>query len=81
MEFNLVEIFSSIQGEGPDVGRRTLFVRLGGCDLRCSWCDTPHTRLPARQVRLERTAGEGELQPYYQVATWWLRQKLARMSA
>ena len=60
MELNLVEIYSSIQGEGPDVGRRTLFVRLGGCDLRCSWCDTPHTWLPAKLARLERTAGAGD---------------------
>ena len=62
MEFNLVEIFSSIQGEGPDVGQRTLFVRLGGCDLRCSWCDSPHTWLPARTARFERTAGEGDFE-------------------
>ncbi len=62
MELNLVEIFSSIQGEGPDVGRRTLFVRLGGCDLRCNWCDTPHTWLPAKRARLERTAGQGDFE-------------------
>ena len=54
MDVNLVEIFSSVQGEGPDVGRRTLFVRLGGCDLRCAWCDTPHSWLPARTARVER---------------------------
>jgi len=29
---NLVEVFSSIQGEGPEIGTRTLFVRLGECD-------------------------------------------------
>ena len=62
MDMNLVEIFSSIQGEGPDVGRRTLFVRLGGCDLRCSWCDSPHTWLPAKTARFERTAGEGDFE-------------------
>ena len=60
MDANLVEIFSSIQGEGPDVGRRTLFVRLGGCDLRCSWCDTPHTWLPAREARIEQRPGAGD---------------------
>jgi organic radical activating enzyme len=62
VDLNLVEIFSSIQGEGPDVGRRTLFVRLGGCDLRCSWCDTPHTWMPAKRARLERTAGHGDFE-------------------
>ena len=44
---NLVEIFSSIQGEGPDLGAATLFVRFGGCDLRCRWCDSPHTWQPS----------------------------------
>jgi 7-carboxy-7-deazaguanine synthase len=36
------EIYTSIQGETTEVGRPCTFVRLTGCDLRCSWCDTPH---------------------------------------
>jgi organic radical activating enzyme len=55
----LVEVFSSIQGEGPHVGEPTLFVRFGGCDLRCRWCDSPHTWLPAARCRLECEAGGG----------------------
>lgn len=40
------EIFGpTIQGEGPYVGLPTTFVRTGGCDFRCSWCDTPHAVL------------------------------------
>jgi len=40
------EIFGpTIQGEGPLVGMPTVFVRTGGCDYRCSWCDTPHAVL------------------------------------
>lgn len=35
------EIFVSFQGEGAHVGRRHLFVRFGGCNLRCVYCDTP----------------------------------------
>lgn len=54
---NLVEIFSSVQGEGPHVGRSTLFVRFGGCDLRCRWCDSPHTWHPAERCRLPRAGG------------------------
>ena len=38
------EIFGpTLQGEGPSVGRRCGFLRLGGCNLDCSWCDTPYT--------------------------------------
>lgn len=41
------EIFGpTIQGEGSLVGRVTVFVRTGGCDYRCSWCDTLYAVLP-----------------------------------
>jgi 7-carboxy-7-deazaguanine synthase len=41
------EIFGpTIQGEGPLVGRPTVFVRTGGCDYRCTWCDTLYAVLP-----------------------------------
>jgi 7-carboxy-7-deazaguanine synthase len=54
---NLVEIFSSIQGEGPHVGSTTLFVRFGECDLRCRWCDSPQTWKPASVCRIETQRG------------------------
>jgi len=37
------EIFGpTVQGEGALIGKPTVFVRAGGCDYRCAWCDTPH---------------------------------------
>ena len=41
------EIFGpTIQGEGTLIGRPTVFVRTGGCDFRCAWCDTLYAVLP-----------------------------------
>jgi 7-carboxy-7-deazaguanine synthase len=41
------EVFGpTIQGEGPLIGRPTVFVRTAGCDYRCAWCDTLYAVLP-----------------------------------
>lgn len=40
METKINEIFSSIQGEGPVVGYKQLFIRFCGCNLNCQYCDT-----------------------------------------
>jgi 7-carboxy-7-deazaguanine synthase len=42
--YPVVEIFRSLQGEGFNTGREMLFLRLGGCNLNCPWCDTDFTR-------------------------------------
>lgn len=44
LEAPIVEIFSSIQGEGLLVGRRQIFVRFAGCNLDCNYCDTEDSK-------------------------------------
>jgi 7-carboxy-7-deazaguanine synthase len=40
----VAEVFGpTLQGEGPSRGQLAAFVRLGGCNLHCAWCDTPYT--------------------------------------
>jgi organic radical activating enzyme len=53
-------MFSGIQGEGPYVGVRQLFVRFGGCDLRCVWCDTPGSLVRRGPGRFETRPGSRE---------------------
>jgi 7-carboxy-7-deazaguanine synthase len=42
----LVEEFFSLQGEGYHTGKAAYFIRLGGCDVGCSWCDSPFSWNP-----------------------------------
>lgn len=42
ISLKISEIFFSLQGESTRVGLPTVFVRLTGCPLRCTWCDTAH---------------------------------------
>ncbi len=56
-EGNIAAIYSAIQGEGTLVGERQLFIRLGGCPLRCHYCDTPEALIPTPTCRVEDPPG------------------------
>src|SRR5258705_11485102 len=53
LEMFITEIFKSIQGEGTRAGLPCVFVRLTGCTLRCTWCDTAYAFHGGKKMKVE----------------------------
>ncbi|NES87155.1 MAG: 7-carboxy-7-deazaguanine synthase QueE, partial [Moorea sp. SIO2B7] len=63
LTYPIVETFYSVQGEGAWTGVNAFFIRLGGCDVHCPWCDTKqswnpklHPQRNVRELAQEVTA-------------------------
>ncbi len=67
MALRLTEIFYSLQGEASRAGLPTVFVRLTGCPLRCSWCDTTYSFTGGEAATVESVLAEVAKYPARQV--------------
>jgi 7-carboxy-7-deazaguanine synthase len=56
----ITEIYKSIQGESTHAGLPCVFVRLTGCNLRCSWCDSEYTFSGGHRMTMEEVMAEVE---------------------
>src|SRR3954466_15281872 len=55
---SIIEIYRSIQGESSFAGLPCVFVRLTGCNLRCTWCDSEYTFTGGRRMSLDGVEAE-----------------------
>src|SRR5215470_14292384 len=76
---NVSEVFVSLQGEGTHAGRRHLFVRFGGCPLRCRYCDQPESLSPVLLCSIATADGVRTRPNPLDVAV--LDQEVARLAA
>lgn len=62
----IAEIFTSLQGEGLTSGYPTIFIRLAGCNLSCSYCDTPASRQGGSDIAVREVAERALVEkPHY----------------
>jgi 7-carboxy-7-deazaguanine synthase len=67
LALRLTEIFFSLQGEASRAGLPTVFVRLTGCPLRCTWCDTTYSFTGGEPASIESVLAEVARYPARQV--------------
>lgn len=64
VQANITEIFPSFQGEGIDVGLPQIFVRFGGCHLRCAYCDEPWSLVKQPVCHLYTSVGSSTFESH-----------------
>lgn len=52
MNISIYDIFSSVEGEGKDVGTPTIFIRLARCDFKCHFCDTKESWYTSKEIEI-----------------------------
>lgn len=67
MALRLTEVFYSLQGEASRAGLPTVFVRLTGCPLRCTWCDTTYSFTGGEPATIESVLAEVGKYPARQI--------------
>ena len=61
MTYKVIEIFDSIDGEGIRMGQPVSFIRLAGCNLRCSYCDTAYSLFDEEEPCLYENLAQDEI--------------------
>lgn len=77
IQYKINELFETIQGEGSFTGQPSIFIRLQGCPVACSWCDTKHTWDVELSDEVTREVMLAKLQETPQWASFSVEQVLA----
>ncbi len=68
-QYKVNELFETLQGEGSFTGQPSIFIRLQGCPVACSWCDTKHTW----EIKLEQQVSADVMLEKAQETEQWAR--------
>ncbi len=75
--YKINELFETIQGEGSFTGQPSIFIRLQGCPVACSWCDTKHTW----QIELSDEVSQNDMLAKTQETSQWAAMTVEQILA